>query len=181
MTLTRSRKIILAVLALAVAALLADRLFLSGTSEPKRAAASPATTETPPAAVEPASPESEGTAPAQEAPLLARRLQAIAEQLELDPARLRDGFTLPKAWLEELQEPPPASQEAEPEESPAVRFAEQHTLTSVILTSGGGSAVVDGKVVPMGQAVDGFTLVRLTRSTAVFEAGGEQVELRLRR
>ncbi len=183
MTLTRSRKMILAILALAVAALVTDRLFLSGGTGPQRASASPAAAETRSGAAAPASPETEPPAPAQKGPRLATRLQAIAEQLDLDAAGARDAFTLPPAWLNELQDPPTASQEPEPEPEPdpAARFAEHHTLTSVILTADGGSAVVDGKVVPMGQAIDGFTLVRLTRSTAVFEADGQQVELRLRR
>jgi hypothetical protein len=184
MTLTRSRKIVLAVLAVAVAALLVDRLVLApSASGPKQAQARP----TP----------SGGTAEAKTAALpvpatlsgteadsaLAERLEATAERFQLDPEALRDGFVPARAWLDELVEPVPQEEpeQVAPEASPAEQFAEQHTLTSVILISGGGSAVIDGKVVPVGQAIDGFTLIRLTRSSAVFAGGGEEVELRLRR
>jgi hypothetical protein len=184
MTLTRSRKIVLAVLGVAVAALLVDRLALApSASGPKQAQARPTpgggTAEVQaapsPAAATPSATETD--------PALAERLEATAERFQLDPEALRDGFIPAQAWLEELVEPVPeaAPDPVEPQASPAEQFAEQHTLTSVILTSGGGSAVIDGKVVPVGQAIDGFTLVRLTRSSAVFAADGAEVELRLRR
>jgi len=182
MTLSRSRKIVLAILAVASTALLVDRLVLapsaSGPKHARAAATADGSTTGTGAASSPAPPTAPG---AMAGPRLADRLQTIAEDADLDPATLRDGFIPAKTWLEELIEPPPEHESAEPQASPATQFAQRHTLTSVILTSRGGSAVIDGKVVPVGQVLDGFRLVRLTRQSAVFEAGGEEVELRLRR
>ena len=182
MTLTRSRKIVLAILALAATALLVDRLVLApSASGPARARAAPTADERPEGAgaAKSASPP---TAPeVGSGPRLADRLETVATPFDLDPDRLRDGFVPADAWLEELLEPPAEAETPEPQVSPADRFAERHTLTSVILTARSSSAVIDGKVVPVGQTIEGFRLIRLTRQSAVFEAGGEEVELSLRR
>jgi hypothetical protein len=182
MTLTRSRKLILGILALAIVALVVDRLVLApSASGPRHAGAAETTNGN--TAEGGAAPPADAGAPPEPDPgaRLAARLETTAARFELDPAALRDGFVPAAAWLEELVEPVPEPEAPAPPVSPAQQFAQQHTLTSVIMTSRGGSAVVDGKVVPVGQAVDGFRLVRLTRHSAVFESGGEQVELRLRR
>jgi hypothetical protein len=183
MKLTRSQKIVLAVLAVAITALVVDRLFLaSSATGPRQARASSADAAPAPPEADPVQ-APEAAAAAEAATRFAERLEAAAERFELDPAAMRDGFTLEAAWREELAGPPePVQQaEAEPQPSPADQFAGAHTLTSVVLTTKGGSAVVDGRVVPLGHDLDGFTLVRLTQNTAVFEADGEEVELRLRR
>ncbi|MBL7140608.1 MAG: hypothetical protein ISS74_06830 [Planctomycetes bacterium] len=183
MTLTRSRKLCVAILGLALAALAVDRVFLaSGTSGPKAAGAS--SLPAPDSADAAGASQDKKTLPAADRPpTLAARLESAAEQFALAPTEMRDGFSIAETWLAELQVPtaahPPGP--AEPQPSAAEAFAGRHTLTSVILTSQGGSAVIDGKVVPLGQAVDGFTLLRLTRESAVFGAAGEEVELRLRR
>jgi len=180
MKLNRSRIIVLALLAVAAVALLVDRLLLAPSATgPKQALGASGTTPATTGVQESAS-AIDGDA----RPRFADRLRATAEQCELDPAGMRDGFTPAEAWLKELvAAPPPAESDPAPPAgpSPGDLFAQQHTLTSVIMTRSGGSAVVDGKVVPLKQTVDGFTLVRLTRDAAVFEAAGEQVELRLRR
>jgi len=183
MTLTRSRKLCLAILGLTLVALAVDQVFLApGTSGPKTASASSLPTANP-ADTAPA-PQDDQAQPAADRPAtLASRLESAAEQFALAPDEMRDAFGIAETWRVELQEPPPPSEPepAEPEPSAAEVFAGRHTLTSVILPSQGGSAVVDGKVVPRGQAVDGFTLLRLTRESAVFGADGEEAELRLRR
>jgi len=184
MTMTRSRKICLVVLGLAVVALGTDRLFLGGPGRPRAASASVLpTTE----GAAPATPQDAWAAPtAERPPTLASRLEAAVEPFAVDPTKMRDAFTIAETWLPELQEPAPAPttespEPAEPQPTAGEVFATRHTLTSVILTSRGGSAVVDGKIVPLGQAVDGFTLLRLTPESAIFGADGDEVELRLRR
>ncbi len=184
MTASRSRKIIFVILTVAVAALVVDRLVLapSATGPKQAGAATPGVPEASETSPSP-SPGAEAPAETSSGPRLAERLQTVADRFELDPTALRDGFVPSETWLEDLVEAPPPS---EPKTAPnphaaADAFAENHTLTSVIMTSQGGSAVVDGKVVPVGRTIDGFRLVRLTRRTAVFEADGEEVELSLRR
>jgi len=185
MTRTRSRKICLAVLGLAALALGVDRLFLAGTSGPQPASASSL----------PAADGSGSTAAPQDTkavptdkrpPTLASLLEKAAEPFGLAPAEMRDAFTIAEVWLAELQGPPPEpppepAEPTEPQPTAGEAFAGRHKLTSVILSSRGGSAVVDGKIVPVGQALDGFTLLRVTRDSAIFGTGGEEVELHLRR
>lgn len=178
MALSNAHKVLFAVLALAVLALLIDWLFLGGdATHPSAASASvgapPAETAVPPApppeptAVADAKPDADG-------PLLADRLRTAARTLGLDPTNTREAFAPSEDWLPELRLPGP------PQRDPAEDFARQHRLTSVILIGTGGSAVVDGRAVRVGQELDGFRLVRLTSAGAVFQAGDSQVELRLR-
>jgi len=195
MTMSRSRLAVFVALGVALVALVVDRLVLAPSATgPQPAAAA----ESPPgpaaAAPQPSAGPEALTAAAETDPAstsdgpasLASRLEAAAERFSLDPERLRDGFTPASSWLAELTEPPPSeAAEAAPEPetpSPAEAFRKGHALTAVIMTRSGGSAVVNGRVVRMGQAVDGFTLLRLTRRSAVFASkDGKEVELRLRR
>jgi len=186
MTLSRSRLIVFAVLAIAVTALLVDRLVLApSATAPRQAGAAP--TAGAHQAAGGADPVTNIAATADADPRfqLAQHLEEVAGRFELDAGALRDGFVPAPSWMTDLVEPPPPpepeQEAAPPEVSPTVQFAERHTLTSVILISGGGSAVIDGKVVPLGQVIDGFQLVRLTRRSAVFASDGQEVQLSLRR
>lgn len=180
MALSKAHKVLFAVLALAVAVLLIDWLFLRGdATRPSEArgsvSAPPAETAAPP----PPSPEPPAVADAKpdaDAPTPADRLRTAAQTLGLDPTDTREAFTPSEDWLSELKPPEPVA----PQRDPAEDFARQHRLTSVILIGTGGSAVVDGRAVRVGQELDGFRLVRLTSAGAVFQAGDSQVELRLR-
>jgi len=195
MTMSRSRLAVFVALGVALVALVVDRLVLAPSAtgpQPAAAAESPpgpaAAATQPPTGPEapPTAAETDPASPSAGPPPLASRLAAAAERFSLDPERLRDGFAPAPSWLAELTEPPPSEPaEAAPEPetpSPAEAFREGHALTAVIMTQRGGSAVVNGRVVRLGQTVDGFTLVRLTRRSAVFASeDGEEVELRLRR
>jgi len=184
MKLSRSRIIVLVLLAAAAAALAVDRLVLApSASGPKQAVASPAAASASPSVKQPVADGLVEASIGAAGSRLADRLQTASEQFELDPAGMRDGFRPVDAWLADLAPPAPPAEDAQPAlpagPSPADLFASRHTLTSVMLSRRGGSAVVDGKVVRLNQALDGFTLVRLTRDAAVFEADDERVELRL--
>jgi hypothetical protein len=171
-----SRKVCLAILALVVVGFLVDRLVLdSGATLPREAAASAK-----PAAVAPAPAPAAGAAEAVAGyPAVTDRLGAIAEARGLDPASVRDAFVPPEPWLSELTAPPPPPPPPVKAE-PARDFARGHRLTSVLLAGEGGSAVVDGRFLRLGQEIDGHKLVRLTADAAFFQSGDECVELKLR-
>lgn len=175
MGLSKSRKCYLAGLAIVVTAFLAYRLFLGAEDRgPAAAQASPAAPAAPKAAPPPVSAEKpQGLS----ASSLAERLAALAKSEDLDPARMRDAFVLPEAWRRELAPPAPSPSLPAGTET----FIQEHKLTSVVLTGDGGSAIVNGKFLRLGHALDGYRLLHLTQSQAVFESveGNNQVVLPL--
>ena len=58
-------------------------------------------------------------------------------------------------------------------------FAQRHTLTSIIVVDDGGAALADDKVLQVGDRLDGFTLIELTETAAVFQYRDIRAELRL--
>jgi hypothetical protein len=181
MTLSRKHKLLFAVLGVAVAALLVDWLFLrdetTGPSQAQASVNAPAVVpEAAPPDPVPEPPAAAAATPDTEQPPLADRLRKVAETLGLDPTDMRDAFVPPEDWLSELKPPEAVA----PQRDLAGEFAQEHRLTSVILIGTGGSAVVDGRAIRVGQELDGFRLTRLTPGGAVFQSGDSQVELRLR-
>jgi hypothetical protein len=184
MNLSKSRKVMLGLLGLAAVAFAADKLLRGGaTLQPNAAAAQTLPGGTVPA-LQPAAPAA--TEEAKAAPALlsvAERLKGLAETSGLNPTLARDAFVPPESWIPEA--PPPASTPAAPvvKVDPAADFARNHKVTAVILVGNAGSAIIDGKVVQIGQELDGFTLVRMAAGSVVFKAisGSSEVELRLAR
>ena len=185
--LTKSQRVYMTMLAVALVAFTVDTVFLGGEARVQQAGAETlAIPFTPPAAppVEPA-PAPDRTAS------LAEALKACDTE---DISQVPEAFEPSASWRETLCPPPPeptlpgglSVNTAEPDTPEAAlavrqaqRFAETHNLMSIIRTSNGGTALVDGQLVQVGRKLDGFTLLRLTERGAVFEAGGKQVELRL--
>lgn len=176
MKLSTSRKAYLVLLGLAVTAFLVDRLFLGGpAAAPQQARASVdagRADRTAPAA-QPQHPPARAASEA-DAQSLAHRLAALAGSEGFDPASVGDAFAPSKVWLSR-----PQAARAATQPSAAQRFPGAHRLTSVVLAGGRGWAIVDAKVVQIGQQLDGFTLVGLTHDRAVFQAGQDRVELKL--
>jgi hypothetical protein len=180
MALMTSRRVWLGLLVVAVGALLVDKLYL-GSEAPAPAEAASARrgpTPAPPTAAapspqpaEPAPPPGPGDLP------LADRLEALAGEQPIDTIDMRDAFALSDVWHSEL------TVEEAPEigPTPGERFVSGHRLTSVLLGGKRSLAVVDGRAVRLGQALEGFTLVEVTAETAVFASDEERVELRINR
>lgn len=172
MQLSTSHKVYVAILAIAVAAFVGDRLLRDSGSTPPGPAQAKAGPP-PGGAVRPPAPPA---APSPGRPSLADRLEALEDDPDLDPTSIRDAFVPADAWLAELKVPEPDTSEP----SLAEKFAASHEVTAVLLAGSGGCAVVNGKVVQIGQVLDGFELVGLARERATFQVGQERVELRLR-
>jgi hypothetical protein len=174
MKLSKSKVISLAALGLAVAAMLVDRLVVGpDAAAPKSAEATIASRPAAPAA--PAAPAT--TVPASAPIRLADRLKVLAEAPNLDPLHARDAFVPPESWLAQPKTPETAA--AAPAADPAEKFIHEHKLTSVLTAGDGGIAMVNGKVLRVGQEVDGFKLVRLEPGCAVFR-GGDDVDVKLK-
>lgn len=74
--------------------------------------------------------------------------------------------------------PPDEHAEQDQQQDPAMDFAERHRLDGV-LAGPQPVAIVDSIVCPLGTRIDGFRLVRIEATRAVFERHGVRVELKL--
>ena len=177
MKLTKAQKVYVFVLVLAVVAFMVDRVLLSppeATAEARaaaRLAVAPSAAGL--AAAEAQVPQAEGSVSRQVE--IARRLEALAGDRRLDPADVRDAFGPSREWLDAgLAASGPGSGKSVSE-----RFREAHTLTAVMASGANGYAIVDGRTLFIGQALDGFTLISVGSRSAVLQSGSARVELTL--
>jgi hypothetical protein len=187
---------LIAVLGTSVIGFLVDQILLSpGSLAPAKASASAPRPQTPAApvarlapaaapvaassaAAAPASAKSAGApqtsiSGAMHAPL-AERLKALV-LADGDPAGIREAFAPSAVWLASMEKAKPDVRQPDS----TVDFARQHKLTSVLRRGRVGSAVVDGKVVEVGEQVDGYRLIGLASDSAVFRSSRDAKEVRL--
>jgi hypothetical protein len=171
MTLTKSQKIYGAVMLVAAGAFAWDR----ATSGPTAVEASKET----PVLLE------SGSMTIPELPAdrngLGERLSSLAREKCLDAAGSENAFGIPPEWLPEKIAPVPTvpvvPAEAEANKKLAEAFR-SHRLDAVMVGLR-GYANVDGQGVFVGETFDKFTLLSVTKSSAIFGLDGVQVELRL--
>jgi hypothetical protein len=188
MKLSKSRIVLLAMLGLAVAAFLVDRL-VSGAAGPTKAAGSSEAAPTKAAGAAAAGPASAAAAPVAKpaetaepsrtpsTTSVADRLKALASRMpNLKGAAARDALALPSSWVVTVKAPddpiPPAT-------DPTGRFLQDHRLTAVLIADNGGLAIVNGKPIRAGEEIDGFRLIRLAPGFAVFQFGADGIEVKL--
>jgi len=169
MILKRSQKVSIIILVVAVLALAVDRLVLQdgGTGVPASSQAAEAYGADPSRAATPvtaARPQASGDA------IIAVRLRELAETEGIDPEQTVNAFRAPQSWLKQ-------ESAANAETDSAIAFRETHRLTSVLLTSDGGTATVNNQVLAVGDEIDGFRLTKVKPASAVFCSGEKQVEL----
>jgi hypothetical protein len=58
-------------------------------------------------------------------------------------------------------------------------FAQAHQLTAVVMAPAGNHAIVDGRLMQVGDRLGGFRLAAITPRSVVFVAGEESVVLKL--
>lgn len=101
---------------------------------------------------------------------LASRLSAMAGKTGAvaQPDRMRDVFRPVEGWITK----PAPKIAAAPTVSSADQFVAEHKLTAISTTNvtGGGVAVVDGTLLHVGGAIDGYRLVAIDRQQAIFES-----------
>src|SRR5688572_2963508 len=195
---TKQKKIYAAVLGLAVTAFAADRWVIGHDAAPEEAeqllmtsntttAAAPVSTTAALVTGQPVM-AAGAVAPVAAAPntsTLARRLREVATAERLDLAEVSDAFRVSPVWL-----PPPAPKVEAPKVARdlVAEFHKDHRLDAVMKngTKGGGLAIIDGKTVRPGQALDGFRLLKVNDRSALFVGKGLQgedlrLELRIER
>jgi hypothetical protein len=201
MTLTKQQKIYAAVLGLAVAAFAFDRFVLgpgdsadelSATSRtaprrPARAAARPAATAgtTSAAAATPGAvilPPGAAQGPAPSVSTLALRLHQIANPPEpakpFDLENVGDAFRPSEVLAGKTKSAPVTVVE---QRDAAKEFREKYKdkLVAVVKKGAVGAAIIDNKMVAIGQQFDGFRLVAVKDRSAVLWRGNQRVELRI--
>lgn len=105
---------------------------------------------------------------------LAQRLRATDAQSEGD---VRDVFAAPASWRPAKAAAPVAA--AQKARLFAEAFRHDHHLGGIVIDGRNSRAVVDDRLIPVGQSFDGFRLVSLNRDSAQFVRGDEQVLLTL--
>lgn len=183
MKLTRERKIFASVLGLAAVAFAVDRVTGGGGTATDASDSSPAAVASEPSDLLMANATTPATgdkgahgAVALNAASLSARISACAATTAHSNSPSRDLFRLPAKWSNQIQ-----SNSADAARIAADKFSRSHRLSAVARNAGGGSvAVVEGKLLHVGNALDGFTLTSVAPDSAVFTGpGGTQVCLPL--
>ncbi len=170
--LSTKHKAYAAAVAVAAAALAYDRSRSAGPS-PARAAAGPLMA----AVATVTTPEADGPGTSASAGLAAR-LRAVAGGRPDPLVGLRDAFAPSAAWAAERR--PAADVPAADSGAAAEAFAAGHKLSVVLLAAGDrGGAVIGGRLVRVGQAVDGYRLTAVGRRSARLAGPAGDVELRM--
>jgi hypothetical protein len=168
MKLSKERRVYAAILGLAGAAWVGDRVLFSGGPQPASAGAVPAEQAPAPAPIAKAAPVGVP---------LADRLERLRQS---QPGSAEDAFAVPDEWR-----PKAAAAKAEAAAPPrfdAEAFKSAHRLTTVLKGTRGNFAVIDGgSLRTPGQELDGMILREVTSESAVFERDGVLVELRISR
>ena len=174
MKLTKSHKIYLSILGVGVCALVLDRSL--GTSAPVGGPPSIAGRVQSPGN-EPFRTEGGARAAAvsdSDKSISARlaRLQFVAGSSGV----LRDAFVPTSAWIgSDQREQPDRNAAAER----VLKFQNSHILKGIVESNGGGQALVDNKLILVGQSIDGFHLTSVGQMRAIFSDGNIRAVLRL--
>ncbi|MBL8999611.1 MAG: hypothetical protein JNK25_00575 [Phycisphaerae bacterium] len=165
---TIQRKVFGGILAVAGAALIADRT-LTGNSTigPDTAAAAADTTPIKAAASAPSAPA------AAQGPTLVDRLESLREQ-----ASDSDPFASP--FVTEVVIAPAAPETPVTPAIDTTAWTAKHKLTAVLKGRNGAVAMIGGQVYRIGDQLDGLTLTSIENQTARFEGPGTAAELSVR-
>jgi len=172
MSLTKRQKTLSAVFLVGLIGLVVDRTILRPQGGPQAASASSSSRSSAPgtaASGVPAGDQSPGPMP------VAERLNKLAAGKEMGSDAGRDPFVLPLSWSEA------GSGSGERTPDPIRRFVQKHRLNAVVLRKGEYCALVDDHddLLSAGQSVEGFTLVSVTPTSAVFEREGQRAILEM--
>lgn len=179
---TRRRKIMVLVCAIAMAVLIMDRLQLASSGiGPDSAAASEFADEyTVKSNLDGDSDGVLARAPVRPENALADRLDKFADRNALAAVSTRDAFRPSAVWLSEIVGPSPEAPVAEDADKSAAKdFAAKHTLNAVLLRQGGNSAIIDRRCLKIGEKLGDYRLVSVNDRSAVFHAGSVRVTLSL--
>ncbi len=166
MKLTNRQKAAFALLAVAVAALVVDRLYFTPASA---AAQSPLARAVASAAPVVRVPSAVGSMAAPTLGLISDQLKSITTP---DLSDLPDAFEPSHSWVASQQ--PTA---AAPTDHSAADFVATHKLSAVLESENGGVAIVDGQLLRVGQRLGEFALTAVGSRWAEFTKNGTSVRL----
>ncbi len=173
MKVTKEQKVFIGLLTVGLIALGVDRFVLSPSSaEASDDSASLLVAKAPEAKATPSSNNKAPTPAAATASTnnpVAQKLVALSDALHLADVPVKDTFATPAAWIER----PGTVAGGKP-------FDQMHSLSGVMVSGRHPAAMVDGKLVSVGQLVDGYKLVAVGQGVAVFQMGDNSVTLRSR-
>lgn len=189
---TKERKIYAVVLAVALLALAVNFLLPGGGATGPQAASASSQMPHPAAAVDAAKVAdvvkkmNEAAATLDDNHTLAHQLSAFAEQRGYDLPHVHDAFIPDPSWA-------PAQEKKQAKPAPVVEaehFRATHKLTGVMVSGGGGVAMVDvigkasagaggRKAITVGQTIDGFELTAVRDGEATFRRGKAELTLQL--
>jgi hypothetical protein len=170
MKVTKQQKVLCAVLVAGALLIGADQLgMLPGSVQASEA---PATSEydVPRQTAAAATPVEASTQPSS-GPCLARRLRQAGQSVREGP--VRDVFAPGSAWVVPVE----VAARTDPAVQAIEQFKQTHRLTGIVSGGGRENAVIDGQIIAVGQPIDGFRLVSLSRRSATFEHGSIRFEL----
>ena len=163
MKITKSQKVCGSVLGLCVCALMIDQCF--GSKETPKPQIAPAK----PISVKDAIKRKSNDASASTTDL-AQCLRAL-QAAQLSSFAARDAFDPPAAFVgDDVRKAPPER---------ALNFQSGHHLKAIIDSPGHSQAIVDDRLIDVGQWVDGFELESVGRMRAIFSDGEIHVQLKL--
>jgi hypothetical protein len=102
---------------------------------------------------------------------IADRLQEVAQAHPFNFEATRDAFTPAEAWVAAR----PAVGQAD---ANADEFVKKHRLMSVMVVGRTATAQIDGKLLRLGEEIDGFKLVSITKESVILYGDGVRAELR---
>jgi hypothetical protein len=159
MKLTKERKIYAGLFVAAACALIGDQLFSGSQPVPASAVAAIVASAEPHKAAAPviaaSSPRSATLVG------LAQKLRNLDHDQVLSASALSDPFQMPKGW---------DNASDSPADNRVATFSQRHHVSALMVSGArGGSAIIDGQPVRVGQSLDGFKLVEVSTKSAVFE------------
>ena len=170
MPITKSQKIALGFLGVAVVALVADRMTGKAAPSAQPPAASAFVEASTPVLLE--STAKSDVVAATSADTLAGRL-ALLDQGRPHTAAVRDAFKPSAKWLAELSVAPTPALRSQ------VQFVATHHIKAIIEAGVHSAVEIDGSLIRVGQTIDGFQLDSVNHLSAEFSQGPAKVKLHI--
>jgi hypothetical protein len=95
---------------------------------------------------------------------LSRKLRDWSANNLVDPQNVRDAFALPSSWSWLRSAAPTTAPAARPAED----FGREHHLTAVMVSGKNASALVDGRLLRIGESIGGCRLIEASKGRADF-------------
>jgi len=172
MALNKRQKMSVGVLAIGLVALLVDRMYVLPQSAPAGQAA-PADEYTVTATADRAAVPPPVSAPADLT--VAAKLDAAWSDNNPHSDEPRDLFSLPSSW--------PTTRRSQETPRPTVTagsaFAARHRLEAITVDPQGKRALIDDKLLRLGETLEGFRLVAIDTESVAFERDGQHIQLEL--